>query len=358
MAAPLSFDSAYRALKGKKPAPVYYLTGDEEMLKEEFVELVLNQAVEPSSRDFNVDVRNAPDVTGEGFHSLVETPPMLAERRAVVIKNVGQWRRNSKVRQVVDRYVENPSPTTVLVLVSEAGRQGQKKQEPDKLLARAATHVVLKPLGPKRLRRWITVRAERDGFNMTDAATEHLLHAVGPGLSQLAMEIGKLAVIAPQDTPVDFDEVAQLVGVRRGETLHDWVDAVLLREIPKAVDMLDPVLAAAGINAVKLITALGTGLVGVRLARAFADEGVAPEDLGKRLVNVCKETRPPAVRNWSDEANSWARAASKWSGPEINEALRLTHRCDLSLKSTTLSDDRGTVQDLLLSLSLLGEVAV
>ena len=108
MAASLDFDSAYRAIKRAAPAPVYYLTGDEELLKEEIVGLILGEVIDAASRDFNFDVRMAGELDGESFHSLVETPPMLAERRVVVVKNIESWRKNAMVWQVVYRYLESP----------------------------------------------------------------------------------------------------------------------------------------------------------------------------------------------------------------------------------------------------------
>jgi len=351
MAAPLTFDSVYRALKRDAPAPVYYLTGEEDMLKEELVDLVLSRAVEPASRDFNLDVRNAADLNGESFHSLVETPPMLADRRAVVINNIGQWRRNAKVWQVVYRYLENPSPTTVLVLVTASG------EKPDKRVAQFAAHVVAQPLNPARLGRWIGVRAQRAGFTMTDAATQHLLKAVGSELSALAMEIEKLGAIAQPDTPLDAAEVAQLVGIRRGETLDDWVGAVLLRDISKAANMLEPVMSAAGVTGVRMLIALGSGLVGVRLALALVEDGLTQQKLASELFEAIRASRPPWLTSWKDTAKLWAAAARQWSRAEIETALRLAYECDRSLKSTTLSDARGIILDLMLGLSPKVEAA-
>jgi len=351
MAAQLSFDSAYRSLKREAPAPVYYITGDEDLLKDELVDLVLDQTVDPSCKDFNIDLRAASEVNGEGFHSLVETPPMLAERRAVVVKNVEHWRKNSKVWQVVYRYLENPSPTTVLVLLAGAG------QKHDKKLALAATHVVVEPLNPDRLRRWIGVRAERSGFSLTETATEHLLKSVGADLSHLAMEVEKLAAVATPDQPVDVDQVAQMVGVRRGETLHDWVDAVLVRDIPKAVAAVEPVLAAAGVTGVRMLNALGTGLVGVRLAVALMQDGGSPRRIEADLLNAIRASRPFGLRSWKVEAELWAGSALRWSSSEISQALHLAYECDRALKSTTLSDEKGTLTSLLLSLSPIEEAA-
>src|SRR2546430_16777886 len=87
-----------------------------------------------SSRDFNLDMRYASDLSPESFHALVNTPPMLAEHRAVVIRGMEQLgKRKSKLRDELLRYLATPNPTTLLVLVVAAG------EEPDPDIIRAST---------------------------------------------------------------------------------------------------------------------------------------------------------------------------------------------------------------------------
>src|SRR5258708_30742525 len=98
--AALTLDALFRGLKkgAPLPEPVYLLHGDEDVLKDEAIRAVVDATV-GSSRDFNLDVRFAPDLTSESFHALVNTPPMLAERRAVVIRGVEQLgKRKTKLR--------------------------------------------------------------------------------------------------------------------------------------------------------------------------------------------------------------------------------------------------------------------
>src|SRR5438105_343209 len=93
----LTLDALLRSLKKSAPPaprsgaldPAYLLYGDEDVLKDEAIRALLDAGV-PEGRDFNVDTRYAPDLTPESFHALVNTPPMLAERRAVVIRGVEQ----------------------------------------------------------------------------------------------------------------------------------------------------------------------------------------------------------------------------------------------------------------------------
>src|SRR5574342_177795 len=116
----LTFDALLRSLKQGVPHPVYYLQGDEDVLKDEAVRALLDRAVDPAARDFNVDQRAAAELDPESFHALVNTPPLLTATRAVVIRGLEQLRKTAKVRQELARYLESPNPTTVLVLVHGA----------------------------------------------------------------------------------------------------------------------------------------------------------------------------------------------------------------------------------------------
>jgi DNA polymerase-3 subunit delta len=343
MAASLSFDSAYRQIRRGDLAPVYYLTGEEDVLKNELVDFVQQQAVDPASRDFNLDVRSAGDLDGESLHALVETPPMLAERRVVVVRNLEQWRKNAKVWRVLEQYVANPSPTTVLLLVHGAGETPNAKLKPH------TAHVKLEPLSPARVVRWVQRRSSERGFTIEPEAVEHLVNAVSGDLSHLAMEVEKLAAAAPDDRPMGVQDVSQLVGVRSGETPHDWVKAVLARDVPLAIGMLGRVLSGSGVTAVRLVGMLGTALVGVRLARALVDSGTPPGRVEGALLSQIQKARPFGLGNWKAEARRWTAAARHWPARDLDRALRAAFGADRALKSTTTSDHAGTLSDMILT---------
>src|SRR2546427_5398743 len=75
----LTFDALLRSLKQGAPDPVYYLHGDEDVLKDEAIRALVERAVDPAARDFNVDQRSAADLDPEAFHTLVNTPPRSEE---------------------------------------------------------------------------------------------------------------------------------------------------------------------------------------------------------------------------------------------------------------------------------------
>lgn len=347
---PSSFESVHRNVKRGEIAPVYYLTGDADPLKDDLVATIVDAALEPTARDFNLDVRAAGDLDAATLQTLVDTVPVLASRRVVVIKALEQWRKNARTWEALRQYLSRPSPSTVLILVHGAG------EPPDAALARAGTHVDVAVPGPEGLRRWVAGRARRIGIQIDSQAIEHLVRAVGPDLAHLGTELEKLGAAVGAERPVTAAEVAQLVGVNRGETVEDWVDAVVARDGVRALQLTDVVLPQAGVTAVRMLIALGTELVGVRLARALADGGLAGARLERALFDQIRRLRPVGGRNWEAQARAWASAAPRWTAPELDQAIRAAYEADRALKSTTVSDDRGTLRSLLLSLSV-GKVA-
>ena len=344
----LTFDALLRSLKQHAPDPVYYLHGEEDVLKDEAVRALLERAVDPAARDFNVDQRAAAELDPEAFNALVNTPPMLTATRAVVLRGMEQLRKTAKVRQELLRYVDSPNPTTVLVLVHGTA------EPPDAELVRRATAVEVTALPPERVERWMTHRAKQLGFTLTSEAGELLLASVGADLSGLARELEKLAPLCA-GRPATRDEVAALVGVRRGETVQDFVDAALERRAPAAAGLVEPVLEQAGMSGVRMLSALGTSLVGTALARAELDRdarrggGARSDRLEGVLLSHLRAARPYGLGSWEQTARRWARWAELWTAGELRHALRLTADADRALKSSTLTDETGILEQLVLS---------
>src|SRR5882724_2106221 len=347
--AALTLDALLRSLKkgAPLPEPVYLLHGDEEVLKDEAIRALVDATV-GSSRDFNLDVRFGPDLTSESFHALVNTPPMLAERRAVVIRGVEQLgKRKTKLRDEVVRYLASPNPTTVLVLVVAAG------EEADADLVRASAAVAVDALAAERVPRWLQHRATTLGVTLTPDATELLLKAVGSDLSTLSRELEKLASLGGVGgRPVTADDVSNLVGVRRDETVFDLVEAALQRRAARAAQLVEPVLEQAGMSGVKILSLLGTHLVGTALARAERDRGVPAARLPDTIYRHLQSVRPYGMRSYKEEAARWTAWSGFWTARELGRALRAALAADNALKTATVSDDRGIVTQLVLGFAV------
>lgn len=343
-----TFDNALRALTRGDIVPVYYLVGAEDLLKTELVQLIIDKVLDPGLRDFNFDQRTATSLDPESLATLLNTLPMMADRRVVVLRDVEGWQKKARGRAELVRYLARPAPETVLVLVQGAG-----EPEPESEFAKLAQTVRCAPLPPERALRWLARRAEQLAMTLPPEAAEHLLHAVGSDLTALDAELSKLASLAP-GTALTRELVGSLLGVRHGETIFDWRDAVLQDETARALTLLRPVLDQSGVSGVKLVTLLGTTLTGVLLARSHRDRGTRGGALEGAILRSLYATRPYGLPEWKAEAARWARWCDKWPQGRLAAALRLALAADQSLKSTTLSDEFALLAELVMRLGALG----
>ena len=196
--AALSFDALLRGLKRAGGGagvlqPVYYIHGEEAVLKDEAVRALLERAIDPTTQDFNLDRRTAADLDAEALNALVNTPPMMAERRAVVLRGVEHLKKKARPREELLRYLRHPNPTTLLVLV-----QGDA-EAPEADLAAGAVSVAIDRLASERVPGWITHHAGTLGLMLEAEAVTLLVQAVGNDLGALAQELEKLVGVAAAD---------------------------------------------------------------------------------------------------------------------------------------------------------------
>ena len=346
----LSFDALFRSLKKGAPDPVYYFYGDEDVLKDEALKALVDRALEASTRDFNFDTRDAASLDPEAFHALVNTPPMLAESRMVVLRGVDQIRKKSKTQTELLRYLASPNPTTILVLVQAAG----EKPEPE--IERHSTAVQMDRLPPERVARWIALRSGELELTLEPAAATRLIDLVGNDLGAIRQELEKLALVA-HGRPATAEDVSALAGVRHGETIHDLVDAALERRADRAAHLVEPVLEQAGMSGVRIVTAIGTALTGTALARAELERGTPRGRLEDVVFRHLQAARPFGLRGWKDEAARWARWAASWTAADLRQALRLALETDRALKATTVTGEQGLVLQFVLALAVPREEA-
>ena len=68
---PLDFDAFRRAIKKGEILPAYYLHGDVDLLKDDGLRDLLAAALDPSTRDFNLEVRRGSEIR-PGWESMAQ----------------------------------------------------------------------------------------------------------------------------------------------------------------------------------------------------------------------------------------------------------------------------------------------
>jgi DNA polymerase III subunit delta len=332
------------AVKSGSFAPAYYFHGDDDYLKDEEVRRIADIATDAATRDFNFELLRGSDVDAETLGTAVSTPPMMAERRVVVVRDVGALKKDA--RAMLDRYLARPASDLLLLLVSPAGAKA------DKALTAKAASLEFKPLTGDRVPKWIAFYAEHElKTAITEGAIALLQDAMGADLAQLKVELDKLVSYAGAE-PINEAAVTAVVGVRPGETTGNFLDAMARRDATAALAMLPTVLQQPKGGAVPLVIALTVQMLGIGWAQAARERGSGVNEgkLSSDIFGLLKETGVYPWRGWGEFAGTCARASAQWSPRAIDDALDALLAADAALKGSRVSSDEQLLATLVLSL--------
>ena len=331
------------AIETRRFDPAYYFYGEDDFLKDETVRRLLDAAVDPTTRDFNLEIRRAADLDGEMLGSLLGTPPMMAERRALVVRDVGALKKDA--RGLLERYLASPPSDVVVVLTSPSGAKA------DKVLCERTTAVDFEPLSGARVPKWITHYVEHElQSRIAPDAVSLLQDAVGDDLAQLKTELDKLASYMDGGT-IDEHAVGAVVGVRREETLGSFLDAVARRDVKAALARLPGLLQQPKLSGVQVVMALATQTLALAWGRAQRDRGTPIGRLASEFYALLKESPSSYTgRSWSEAVNCWTSAVDRWTAADLDAGLDALLVADAMLKESRLSTEAQLLSNLVLSL--------
>jgi DNA polymerase-3 subunit delta len=341
-----------KAIRARGPfAPAYFLHGADDYLKEDALRDLIASAVDPATRDFNLDVRTGPDLDAETLGSLLGTPPMMADRRVVVLRDVHALKKDT--RSALERYLARPAPDLLLVMVAPAGEVRKGEEE----LRTRAQAVEFAPLDEDRLSKWIAHRAkEQHGATITAGACAMLHGAVGNDLPALAGEIDKLASYA-SGAAIDEDAVTAIVGVRRGESTADFLDRVARRDAAGALALLPHVMEQPKMGGVPLVMALTAQMLALGYGAALrAERGTSGRALESEYWNLLKSGGSVFTgRPWKEAIAAWVRDAEYWDVRAVDRALARLYEADIALKDTRVSSEDRVLATTILAICALDQ---
>lgn len=330
-------------MRDRSFARVYYFRGDDDFLKESTARELIDAVLDPATREFNLELIRGDETSAEAIDTVLSTPPMFAERRMVVVRDVHALKKDARLG--LEKYLANPAADIVLLLLSPAGEKTNES------IAAASFDVDFQPLEDDRIRAWISHHTTTAlGAGISDRAAQLLHETAGSDLAALAAELDKLASYTG-GVEIDEEAVRTVVGVRAGETLGDLLDAVAVKNGPRAAALVPIVLSQPKNNAVSVVMALATQMAAIAWGRAAKDRNVPPAGIDSGFWALLKTGKGVPGRKWGDAVGCWSRAVSRWTGPELERALGELLVADIAAKETGVSSDEQLLTSLVLALA-------
>jgi DNA polymerase-3 subunit delta len=290
-------------LPGKELGGVFFLYGEDQFRKDDQLAALVDAHLDPGTRDFNLDRIRGGEVDAETLASLIATPPMMAEWRVVVVREVEGLTASRHARDVLLRTAQSPPPGLALILSCTVPSGSTAKFYKD--LARLARSVEFKAITDADVPGWILQRArEEHDVDFDVDAARALGAAIGPNLGVLSQEVAKLAEFVGDRRSITLSDV-DAAGTRLpSQDRWRWFDLVAERRFDEACEAI-PVLLTQGESTVGLVIGLTTH---------FLRLGIALE----KGIGGLEASLPPYQRFLAKRVAGQIR---RWTVAEIDLAL-------------------------------------
>ena len=217
-------------IKQGKIAPVYFLMGEESYYIDGISKYIETSVLTEEERGFNQMVLYGRDVAIEDIISSAKRYPMMAERQVLIVKEAQDLSRT--IEQLVS-YVENPQPTTVLVVCYKYKKLDARKKLA-KLVKQKGVLFESKKLYENQVPDWIRRVLAGKGYSITPKAAQMLTEFLGNDLSKVSNELDKLQLIIQPGAQITPQLVEENIGISKDYNNFELQNAIGQRDVKKA----------------------------------------------------------------------------------------------------------------------------
>lgn len=226
----MTYEQLIGDLKKKDFKPIYFLFGDEPYYIDRITDYITGNVLEEAEKSFNQTIVYGKDSDAGQVTNLARRFPMMASRQLVVVREA----QDLKDFDRLVHYVEQPQPTTLLVLnYKYKKRDGRKKVFA--ALKKNAVNFESKKLYENQVPGWISGYVTNRKYSIEPKAAAMLAEFLGSDLGKVASETEKLFIsLGSEDRIITPELVERNIGISKDYNQYELQHALAGKDALKA----------------------------------------------------------------------------------------------------------------------------
>lgn len=210
-----------QSLSDKEIHPLYLLYGEEVFLLDEAVKGLKAQALGDGLEDFNFNVFYGRDKETSQVRDVIETLPMMAQRRVVILKEA-QDCKEADFAELLP-VIEQPVQSTTFIIVAA---KIDKRKKFFKNFQKHGVMVEFRKPFENQIPAWIKYIAQKHSLNIDDPKANLIQQMVGSNLLSIDNEMRKLAQYKGESSQVEFEDIHNVVSHSRVDNVFQLTEAI------------------------------------------------------------------------------------------------------------------------------------
>lgn len=265
----MSYPLLKEQLKNNTLSPCFHFFGEEQYLKNHYIGSLKEKLVEPAMEAFNFTVLEG-SVSADSIITAVSTPPMLSEKKLIVLKETGIFTAGANGKAQLTELFEDFPPYAHLIAVEE---KTDKRSAVYKAFSKIGLSVEFAYRSRADLRAWVLKILKSRGKTMKAQTLDAFLEASGVDMYGILSHLEKLIAHAALRPEISLQDVETLLV--RAVMTKEYVltDALLAQNTPAAMAALED-LWEMQTDPMRILTVIASNYLSVTRARALLDDKI------------------------------------------------------------------------------------
>ncbi len=243
-------------IKKKKLSPVYLLHGEEPYFIDLIANAIESQVLEEAQKGFDQSIVYGKETDFSTLISMAKRYPMLSDHQVIIVKEAQnlKWKDD----ELLLKYLEQPTPSTVLVFAHKYGKFDKRKKS-YKAMDKVGIVLESSKLYEDKVAGWINEQLSAAGRKIHPQAAAMMADYLGTDLSKVANEIEKLLLNVAASQEIGPAEIERNIGISKDFNVFELNTALSKRNAVKAFQIVNYFAANPKSNPIPVVIgSLGT----------------------------------------------------------------------------------------------------
>ena len=204
----------FKNIKNKEFLPIYFFHGEEAYYIDAAVKALENDVLTEDEKAFNQTVVYGKDTNYNEILSLAKQYPMMGDKQLIIVKEAQDLKFNDEETKILEKYVENPVESTILVFAHKHKKVDSRKKV-FKTLDKAKMLFHSEPVKDYNLAKWIDDEARNLQIKLAPGISQLLADYLGNDLSRIANELNKMKLVLKDGEVLDGKLVETHIGISK-----------------------------------------------------------------------------------------------------------------------------------------------
>ncbi|MDD6309077.1 MAG: DNA polymerase III subunit delta [Clostridia bacterium] len=299
----MSYQKLKEQIKSGDFSPAYHFFGPEQYLKHYYLHLLQSTIVDEAFSAFNLTVFEG-NADANAVSTAAETPPMMAEKRLIILKETGLFSPAAAGKAIWQRLFTDWPSYACLVAVEDTF---DKRSAVYKAFSSICLPVefAYRPRGD--LKAWVTKKLGKSGKTMSRVTLENFLDAAGVEMYGIDAHLEKLIAYVGQREEITDEDVNQLLVRSIMTKEYVLTDALFAKKSSEAYAALQD-LRMLRTDPIRILTVIASNYLSVMRARALLDSGqpaaavatalkLPSAFLAKKMVETARKQNADSLSN-------------------------------------------------------------